>query len=341
MPAKPPFFILGCPRSGTTLLQILIDSHPDIAIPPESFIFDRFGPILHTYGSLADPANRLALAADILADERIRDWSLTATPEQLRARARDPGAAGLIDAVFSLYAEQSGKTRWGDKTPQHALCLTALLAVFPQARLIHLVRDGRDVAESTARIPIGPSSILAIARRWKRYMDTVRDAAAGLPPDQFLEIRFEDLVRDPAGVRRRILEFLGEDDSRCPPIDQELPQTDTRNRSAGYAHHASLRTAITASKIGVFKNAFPPRQIELFEAVAGDALLRHGYTPIHANPRPPTSAEEFAAFVTDHTVRYLRKFRQPDARRQLARELRLALQHAFRIRYRLWCRHGA
>ena len=340
MPTPPPFFILGCPRSGTTLLQILIDSHPDIAIPPESFIFDRFGPILDTYGDLSDPQRLRELAVDALADERIRDWSLAATPAELLARVREPGAAGLFDALFMLYAEQHGKKRWGDKTPQHALRIPELLSVFPQARIVHLVRDGRDVAESTARIAIGPCSILAIARRWNRYMTAVEAAAAGLPRLQFLEVRFEDLVRDPAGLRGRIMAFIGEDDSRCPPVDEEVPQTGTRERSAAYAHHASLRRAITASKIGVYKTAFTARQVEIFEAAAGDALVRHGYELTIERPRPATPAEQVAAFMQDSTVRYARKFKQPGALKQIGKELKLALQQSARNQVRRWCRRS-
>jgi len=332
MPDTPPFFIVGCPRSGTTLLQVLIDSHADIAIPPESFLFDRFGRLWSRYGDLARPKARLALATDLLADERIRDWSLAATPEQLVAAAREPGAAGLVDALFRLYAEPRGKRRWGDKTPQHALCLPALLALFPKARVIHLVRDGRDVAESTARIPIGPSSMLAIARRWNRYMTVLREAATRLPPDQFLEIRFEALVRDPAAARRQVLAFIGESDAPETAGAAALPQTETRDRALGFSHHASLRSAITAAKIGVFENAFSPRQIELFEAVAGDSLNAYGYPRRFPQPRPPTRREELAAALEDHTLRYLRKFRQPGARRQIAKELRLALQQAVRCR---------
>ena len=330
MSAPPPFFILGCPRSGTTLLQVLIDSHPDIAIPPESFLFDRFGPLLGTYGDLSNPARLRALATDLLADERILDWSLTATVDSLLTRAKHPGAAGLFEALFSLYAEQHGKTRWGDKTPQHALCIPGILAVFPRARILHLVRDGRDVAESTARIAIGPCSILAIARRWKHYVEAVQMAADGLPADQFLEVRFEDLVRDTGPVRRRIMTFLGEEDARCPPIDREGPQTDTRERSSKFAHHATLGKAITTAKIGVFQTAFTPRQIELFEAMAGAALARHGYALTTRQPRPPTAVEEIAAFMFDHTVRYLRKFRQPGALQQISKELRLVVQQAVR-----------
>ncbi|MFO7534889.1 MAG: sulfotransferase [Kiritimatiellia bacterium] len=334
MSPPPPFFILGCPRSGTTLLQVLVDSHPDIAIPPESFLFDRFGPLLVSYGNLAEPAALRRLASDLLADERIRDWKLAAGPDDLLSQIKESSAAGLFAALFLLYAEKQGKTRWGDKTPQHALRISELLAVFPAARIIHLVRDGRDVAESTARIAIGPCSILAIARRWKLYLNTVREAAGRLPPAQFLEVRFEDMVRDPAGLRRRILAFIGEDDSRCPPIGDEVPKTETRERSSAYAHHASLNKAISAGKIGVYKSAFTARQVELFESVAGPELAAHGYALENRSPRPPTRAEELSAFGYDHSVRYLRKFTQPGAARQIAKELRLVLQQATRTIFR-------
>ena len=325
-----PFFIVGCPRSGTTLLNVLIDAHPDIAIPPESFVFARCGMLFDACGDLDDPARLRSLVGELQEDERIRAWKLDTDVDSFCAGLDARSVRGVVTHLFGLYAAQQGKLLWGDKTPHHALCVDRIMRVFPDARIIHLVRDGRDVAESTARIAIGPSSVLAIARRWKLYMDTVRDAAARLPSDQFLEVRFEDLVRDPAGTRRRIMAFIGEDDSSCPPVDQALPDTGTRERSAGYAHHASLRSAITAAKIGVFKSAFTPRQIELFEAVAGEALTRHGYALTTEHPRPPTAGEEFSAFMLDHTVRYFRKFQQPGALRQIAKELRLTLQQRWR-----------
>jgi hypothetical protein len=338
MPAPPPFFILGCPRSGTTLLQVLVDSHPAIAIPPESFVFDRFGPLLGAYGNLAEPERLRALARDVLNDERIRDWNLTASLDDLLAAVEEKSAGGLFDALFTLYAKQHGKTRWGDKTPQHGLRIPELLAVFPDAKIIHLVRDGRDVAESTARIAIGPCSMLAIARRWSLYMEAAAAAAARLPPGQFLEIRYEDLVRDPAAARRRLMAFIGEEASLCPPLSQALPQTGTLERSSTYAHHASLKKGISAGKIGAYVTAFPARQVELFEAVAGTWLTRHGYDRQFDRPRPPTRREEAAAFLLDHTVRYLRKFAQPGAIPQIAKELKLALQQGFRNRIHRGCR---
>jgi hypothetical protein len=143
-------------------------------------------------------------------------------------------------------------------------------------------------------------------------------------------VRFEDLVRDPAAARRRILAFIGEDDALCPPIGQDLPQTGTLEHSSTFAHHANLKKAISAGKIGVYKNAFAPRQIELFEAVAGEWLTRHGYVRDFAQPLPPTRLEKMRAFLFDHTIRYIRKFFQPGAVRQIPKELKLALQQRFR-----------
>ena len=322
-----PFFIVGCPRSGTTLLQILLDAHPHIAIPPESFVVQRFAPLLPLYGNLADPVRQLRFLSDLLADERIRDWELTGvTPNDILRRAERPTASALIAALFSLYAERHGKRRWGDKTPHHALCLPDLLALFPEARIIHLVRDGRDVAESTCRIPIGPSSLLGAARRWKHFVRTVRAAIPHIPPRQFLEVRFETMVQNPDAVRRDLLHFLGESEAVASPLGDRLPETETRARSASIAHHASLKTAITTAKIGVFRQSFSPRQIELFEAIAGDCLSELGYAREFPNPRPPTRREIAAAFLQDHTARYVRKWFQPHPVAQISKEIRLALQ---------------
>ena len=325
--SAPPFFIVGCPRSGTTLLQILLDAHPRLAIPPESFIIQRFAPLLPFYGDLSQPRRCRRFVSDLLSDERIRDWKLDSlSPDDVIQQAESHSAASLITSLFSLYAERHGKQRWGDKTPHHALCLRNILALFPNAQILHLIRDGRDVAESTCRIPIGPSSILAAARRWKQFVQAVRDFAPSLPSQQFLEVRFEEMVLNPEQVRARILLFLGETEEATPLLECALPQTETRARSAAIAHHASLRTAISASKIGVFQKSFTPRQIEMFEAIAGDLLSELGYKRLFPNPQPPNSREIAAAFLQDHTVRYFRKFRQPHPLTQISKEIRLALQ---------------
>lgn len=151
---KPPFFIVGHPRSGTTLLQILLDAHPNIVIPPESHIFVRFSEIFNHYGDLSQAYNRQLLVQDILNDEQIKLWNLDISASDFCRQLKDFSVKGIISCLFELYAQRDGKHQWGDKTPQHALYLQEIKATFPNAKFIHLIRDGRDVSESLKRLAI-------------------------------------------------------------------------------------------------------------------------------------------------------------------------------------------
>jgi hypothetical protein len=206
-----PFFIVGCPRSGTTLLQLLIDGQPNVAIPPESHVVERFHRLLPLYGDLSERPRAEALARDLLADERIKEWGLEARPADVLQGLERPTARDLVARLFELYAAKQGKRRWGDKTPQHALYLREVLALFPEARIVHLVRDGRDVCESLKRVFIGPKSTPAIARTWRRYVRTVEQARRDfIAPERFLQVRYEDVVLQRERELRRLMEFLGE-----------------------------------------------------------------------------------------------------------------------------------
>jgi len=328
---KPPFFIVGCPRSGTTLLQVLLDQHPDIAIPPESFFFERFAPVLSAYGNLTEPAERLRLAHDVLRDERIIDWHLDLDAAALCERADGPGARGLIEALFQAYAEQHGKQRWGDKTPQHALCIPHIRALFPEAQIIHLLRDGRDVAESMMRITIGPGTVTGVARRWDRMVREVDRQRATLPAAQYLEVRFEDMIRDPDATRGRVFTFLGESPDVCDPLAGAIPETASRRQAlAAVDHHDALAHGFRNNKIGVFRHRFSAREIGWFESIAGDTLRTHGYPLLTDGQQKPSMLRLLGFALQDGTLRYLRKLRQPRALSQIDKEIRLAAQQRLR-----------
>lgn len=328
---KPPFFIVGCPRSGTTLLQVLLDAHPDIAIPPESFIFQRFPPIWKCYGDLANDANLRLLAGDLLHDERIRDWGLAVSPDEFCRRLGGRSIRDAVSLLFQLYAAQKGKHRWGDKTPQHALFLKEITAVFPDAKFIHFVRDGRDVAESLSRVHIGPKSIRAIAAYWRKHVLAFHEFKKSLAPGTFIEPRYEDFVRDPASRQKLVFEFLGEKPPERQSGDRSLPDTDAKRHAlSSVSHHGMLKGGISENKVAVYKARFSEREIEIFETVAGDALKLYGYQLSTAASARITPAEELSFFMTDHVFRYARKFARPRPFTHLSKELRLEWQQRTR-----------
>jgi len=321
---KAPFFIVGCPRSGTTLLQVLLDSHPDITIPPESHIFERFSQFFSDYGDLDQHSNLQRFVRDILHDVAIKDWNLGISVFQFCEQIERCTVRDVIGLLFKLYAKNEGKSRWGDKTPQHALFLREIKEVFPEAKIIHLIRDGRDVAESLQRVYIGPKSAYRIAHRWRKYILAFEKFKKEFSPDEFMEVRYEDLVRTPMDTLRKIQEFLSLDRFFANP---QLPSTERKKYYIKQsALHTSLKNSISANKIGIFKRKLSNREVEIFESIAGDLLELAGYQLVTDGKTRLRLAEKVHFFTEDYVYRYLRKIFHLNGLRQAKIQLMYDLQ---------------
>lgn len=306
---KEPFFIVGCPRSGTTLLQLLINSHPKIAIPPESHIFVRFSKIFNCYGDLSKDCNLHLLVKDLLNDYHIRDWDLKISVADFCDQLQEKSLAGIISLIFSLYVRKEGKVRWGDKTPQNMLYLSEIRKVFPDAKFIHLIRDGRDVAVSSNRVFVGPPSIYGIAKEWCRYIFTFKEFKNTVDKSKYIEIHYEQLVKDPNNELKKIFEFLEESPIS---VGKNIPNSTAKtNYLNADLHMQSLNLPISSSKINIYKKVFTERKIEVFENIAKDALAYCGYSVNKENKNKIKLFEKFVFFIEDTLYRYYRKYFRP------------------------------
>ena len=196
-PGAPLAFALGCVRSGTTMLRAMLDSHPQLAVPPESYFVT---PALHRaarYGAGA-AFDLDALTADIAADPSFGDWHLD--PAALAGLGADPRPGSVpeaLDRLYRAYAHAHGKPRAADRTPSHVLEIDLLARAFPRSPFVHIVRDGRDVATSVLEMDFGPDRFPNAVLFWEDRVRRARAAGRRLGPDRFLEIRYEDLVADP------------------------------------------------------------------------------------------------------------------------------------------------
>ena len=179
-----PIFIVGCPRSGTTLLREILDSHPSIACGPES---------------------RLLWALQSVED---RNWS-TLVGFGLSIDEWHANVRAMFEAFHLRYAERHGKVRWADKSPDYALLLDYINVLYPQAQIIQIVRDPRDVIDAWRRF-YGPRSVVRAARAWVRYVGAARAFAQMQLEDRMTTVRYEDLVRDPEQTLRKLFSWLGE-----------------------------------------------------------------------------------------------------------------------------------
>jgi hypothetical protein len=189
-------FIVCHPRSGSTLLRLMLDAHPDLAIPPETM----FHGVFHL-AQAQPPADELphAVLAAMMASQRWNDLHVSADTLRLEFDRMGAGfsIAGGLRAFYRTYAAGHGKTRYGDKTPGHMFWIPAIAELLPEAVFIHIIRDGRDVAASMRRLWFGPGDDMkALAESWLRWLNA-GFAAREAYPGRYLEIRYEELAARP------------------------------------------------------------------------------------------------------------------------------------------------
>lgn len=209
--ADAPIFIVGLPRSGTTLLASMLSTHAAIDCGPETFFFARL-PSDPT--KLLDPAGWPDRALDYVGGLRLRDAPVHElygrTRQEIRAFlvARPPSLAAMLESLTASRAAARGKRRWAEKTPRHLGRLEVIRRTYPKAAVIHVVRDPRDAAMSMTRVPFASDSLIA-----NLYL-CARAEAAAVPlltgDARLLTVRYEDLVIDPGAELRRVSRFLGE-----------------------------------------------------------------------------------------------------------------------------------
>jgi hypothetical protein len=276
MVERVPFpIVIGCGRSGTTLTRALLNAHPQMAIPDESYFPVWLGRNRAKY----ERPNGFAVAQftdDVLVHHGFAHWGLD--PERVRDGLRDARPATFADAVrtcYALYAEAHGKPRYGDKTPIFVLHVPMLAAMFPEAVFIHLVRDGRDVVLSRVAASWGSERLDHEALQWKSHVEQGRAAGAALGPERYLEVRYDELLDDTERVAQRLCEF-----TRLPFDPVMLRYYEQADAIVGTMaipdEHQNLRRPPTKG-LRDWRTELTADQVALFEYLAGDTLQSLGY----------------------------------------------------------------
>lgn len=259
-----PFFIVGCARSGTTLLRTMLNQHSQLAIPLESlFMID--------YLRTRKKVDPLKLKRLLLREYELKEWGIVFDERDFEGcvSARD-----FIDRVHELYARHLGKVIWGQKTPRFIRYGDLLKQHYPAARFIHVIRDPRAVASSLIRSNVHYSNAYYAARRW------LRDVKAGLElqekyPADVLNVRYEDLVSDPETWLRQICAFLQVD---FEPGLLAYHRQGTAEYGKYYEQiHAKLNEPPDPSRIEAWRKHLSPRQMALVESICGDTMQTFGY----------------------------------------------------------------
>jgi hypothetical protein len=271
--AGPPLFITGYKRSGTTLLGTIVDRHPEIAIFMESGFMPRFYYAQVAFWPLTRESNRVRLAKAIATHPRSIVNGME-VDEAAVARAAEPRLASVLDGVMCRWALGRGASRWGDKHPGYLSKLPVLKRMFPDARFVHIYRDGRDVLLSVRRLMRWrpwDGNAARVARDWERTLARARRWGQG-NPDAYLEVRYEELIRDPGPVVRRVAEFAGLD---FDPV--MLETTDEAALNPALATWEEVNTTINAQNVAKWTTKMDPGDLATFEYLAGERLREFGY----------------------------------------------------------------
>lgn len=290
MVRQPPLFVLGVRRSGTTLLRVMLDRSSQLAVPDESYFVPQ---LAHRHPRRVDPA---AFLEDVRRISTLAEWKLP--PAAVAERLRPGMTTGeAIGAIFAAYAGLQGKARWGDKTPLYMQYLPLLERTFPDALFVHLVRDGRDVALSFLSVPRGimtegwghPTDAAGFARLWRTEVTAARALGRRVGSGRYLELRYEDLVREPADELRRICAFAGIE------YEQGMLEYVGRSESARKPHQQRLNQPPTQG-VRDWRSELAPADEAAFEGTAGDLLAALGYETRLSGNRSTRARLELARY---------------------------------------------
>ena len=245
----------------------MLNRHPSIWLCDETNYFYKVYSRRRAFGDLREPAARRHLIDRLLETERIQGLKLPL--DELRGALMKDGDSykTFFTALIRFSASQNGKARFGEKTPGHALFADRLRDWYPDCRIIHIVRDPRDVAASFLRVPFGSNDVMVNARTWVGHV-----AAAERCRDRtnYMVLRFEDLVENPESELRRVLSFVGE------PFDPAVLVPTGKSEDVPWWKHRA-QSEVDRGRVGRWRQELSEKQIALIESVAGRRMKDHGY----------------------------------------------------------------
>ena len=299
----PYLFIVGCARSGTTLVHRIVDAHPQIAITPEMHWITRQ---FKSRDGLVTPE----LVSELTGHKRFAQFEIPHEEfEGLLGSGEAVPYPTFLRRVFSLYGKIKNKPLVGNKTPAYVRSIPTLHALWPEARFVHIIRDGRDVcmsvlnwnkAERTAGRYASweEDPVTTTALWWERKVRKAREDGAALGPALYHEMHYEDLIEDPQQECKRLCEFLG-----VPYDDAMIRFAEGKTRTDLPNARKTPKKAWLPITSGMrnWRTEMPAQDLERFEAAVGNLLEELSYE--RAVPNPSSEALELAARIREAFTR--------------------------------------
>ena len=266
-----PFFIVGCGRSGNTLLRSMLVANNQLVIPPESYVIPRVVRKFIALGYL--PWNELAsiIISEFETFEEFHTWNVSLSPVYKKAKELEPehqNLANVIDLIYKEYGLSVNKTnvRWGDKTPKNSEFLEHICSTFPGAQYIHLIRDPRAVFASYKKADLKTRTDMKdkknIVNFWLDCHRHIQHCKKTQGDGAFTVVHYEDLIQSPELNLKTVSNFLGISYSHEMISRSNTTELgDVRNDN----HHANVLNPISPSSISKWKHELTAEEIDYVE----------------------------------------------------------------------------
>jgi hypothetical protein len=290
-----PVIVLGCARSGTTLLQVMLHSHHRLAIAPETKFLLRAYRRRLRFGDLRDPGNRRALGEFIVRAKFFDRLGLDPEEAIREVVAAPPTFGSAVGAVLRAYAKRFDRPRWGEKRPGYNRHIDMVMRLFPDAHLVHVVRDPRDVVASLKRMPWWRHGAPGSVSAWAQSVDYVEDAARRWPVTRVL---YERLVADPERELRALCAALGEEyDPAMAEPERLAPEVVPERR-----WHRRARGGPSTDPVGRWRERLEPWEAALCETVLARRMEKLGYELTGAGQAPAGQVGRYAYVQTSRKL---------------------------------------
>jgi hypothetical protein len=269
---NPPIFILGVQRSGTTLLRLILNSHSYIAIPEEAEFLRPIITKKYIYNEI--PEKDLKRICNYLrSSPHYALWNYDSSKFlNWLEKQSSISLKEFINNLFMSYAESEGKIRWGDKTPSLFRKLKLLHILFPEAKFIHMLRDGRDVFDSWRKMDFSKNNVAVVALEWQYKLYKIENFLKILHDDNKYTIRYEDLLISPKETLMKICNFI--------EMEFESQMLNFYMQSKYYVgnHHSRLIfQPINPGNLFKWKKNLTETELKVFNYLAGRYLRKYGY----------------------------------------------------------------
>jgi hypothetical protein len=316
-----PIFIVGGPRSGTTLLRNMLNRHPAIAICRETEFFHWVYSRRRNFGPLSDLENRRRVVKEYIATQRIQRMRVDLEDLSRTLLEEATSYPAMFLSLMRFFASAHGKRRCGEKTPHNGLITELLYEWYPDASVIHILRDPRDAVASMLRMPWAPKNVVSNTRAWLSFNLGAR-RSSGNPG--YLLVRYEELVLNPEVELRRICAFVGEEYSAV----MLEPNWD---RAVNLFWFRRAEEPVTTERLGKWREELTATQVALVEWVVGHHMQTFGYEPAGIQPSRTAIVRDLASAVSGALQKRVEQF--PAAWYYLIRSTSLAREEAARERY--------